>query len=60
MIERRASDRKVLILELAMRRCVFEKKQGLFPISAKHSNPSVIVAQPDERLASKTQKNALR
>ena len=60
MIERRASDRKILIPELAMRRCVFEKKQGLFPISAKHSTFFVIVAQPDERLASKTQKNALR
>ena len=46
------------ILELAMRRCVIGKDTSLlFPNGAKQS--PVVVAQPDERLETRTQKRAL-
>ena len=42
-----------------MRRCVFGKDTlRLFPIRAQQS--TLVVAQPDERLANRTQKRVLR
>ena len=44
---------------LALRRCVLGKDNlSIFPIRAKLS--TFVVAQPDERLANRTQKSALR